>query len=276
MKKVLLICIPIFFINSSCRKLVQDEFNNFDNKITVNSILIQAEYAQLHVSLTDELNALELSNISNSSIIMYNQDSVLLSFNYVENGTYVSDYIVKENDSFKLEVFTDNDCVSAECLIPNKPGILDFYVNENGWVDNEGRLQPQVNFTTLNSNSKEQYFEAYILIYDETADYVDEEFPVLYFDNVGINADNITKRVKIQHHSFSYPPEKYKYQLIIKSVDFNYYQYVKSLDDYNLSRYPDFSNSSIVPTNLFTNIENGYGVFCGYSYAISDIKEPIY
>jgi hypothetical protein len=255
---------------------VQDEFNNFDNKITVNSILIQDECAQLHLTLTDELNPSELLNISNAGIEMYNQDSALLNFNYIENGTYISDYIVKENDFFKLEVFTDNDCVSAECLIPNKPEILDFYVNENGWADNEGRLQPQVNFTIPNSTSKEHYFEAYILIYNETADYVNEEYPVLYFDNVGINADSLTKSVKIQHHSFSYPPEKHKYQLIIKSVDRNYYQYVKSLDDYDLSRYPDFSNSSIVPTNIFTNIENGYGIFCGYSQAISDIKEPIY
>lgn len=276
MHRVLLIFISLLLICSSCRKLVQDEFIDFDNKITVNSILIQDEYAQLHLSYTDELNKYELKNISNANIEMYNQDLILINFNYTENGIYISDYIVKENDSFKLKVFTDDDCVTAECFIPEKPEILDFFVHENVWVDNEGILQPELNFTILNSKSKKLYFEAYILIYNETADYVTEEYPVLYFDNVGVNADNITKSVKVQHYNFSYPSEKYQYQLIIKSVDLNYYKYVKSLDDYNLSRYPNFSNASIVPTNLFSNIENGYGIFCGYSQTISDIKEPIY
>lgn len=276
MRKLLLICIPIFLINSSCRKLVQDEFVDFDNKISINSILIQDEYAQLYISLTDELNASELLNISDAGIELYNQDSVLISFNYAENGIYVSNYIVKENDRFKLKVTTDNDLITAECSIPEKPEILSFFVNENGWVDNEGILQPKANFTIPNNNSKELYFEAYILIYDETADNVIEEYPILYFDNAGMNVDEISKSVKIQHHSYSYPPQKHQYQLIIKSVDMNYYNYVKSLADYNLSRYPDFSNSSMVPSNLFTNIENGYGIFCGYSRTFSDIIEAIY
>lgn len=276
MKKLLLICIPVLFISSSCRKLVQDEFNDFDSKITVNSILIEDEFAQIHISLTDELNEYELKNISNAGIEMYNQDSVLLSFNYVENGIYVSDYIVKENDSFKLKVNTDNDCVTAKCLIPESPEILDFYVVENAWVDDEGRLKPEVHFTIVNNKFENQYFEAYILIYKETDLSLERGYPVLQFDNIGKEIDSISQIVKIGITSYSYPPEKYKYQLIIKSVDKNYYEYVKSLEDYNLSRYPDFSNSTIVPTNLFTNIENGYGIFCGYSQAISDTIEPIY
>lgn len=276
MKKVLIICISVLFISSSCRKLVQDEFNDFDSKITVNSILIEGGNAKIQLTLTDGLNEKELQGISNAVIEIYNQDSVLLSFNYVENGIYVSDYIVRENDSFKLKVNTGNSSVTSECLIPGKPEISDFFVIEKAWVDDEGNLQPEVNITISNCTSEEKYFEAYILIYNETADYVIEEFPVLYFNNIGSNADSISKSFKIQHHSFSYPPSNHQYQLIVKSVDRNYYKYVKSLDGYNLSRYPDFSNSSIVPVNLYTNIESGYGIFCGYSQAISMIKEPIF
>ncbi|MDD3686639.1 MAG: DUF4249 family protein [Bacteroidales bacterium] len=276
MKKLLILCIPIILLSSSCRKLVQDEFDNFDKKITVNSILIQDEFAQLHLSLTDELNPSELTNINNAVIEMFNQDSVIISFAYVGNGIYNSDYIVKENDYFTLNVLTDNDFVNAKCEIPERPEIFNFYVNENGWVNNEGILQPKVNFTIPNNTSQEQYFEAYIVIYNETADNVNEEYPILYFDNTSFCTEVISKSIKIEHHSFSYPPEKHQYQLIIKSVDKNYYYYVKSLEDYNLSRYPDFSNSSIVPLNLFSNIENGYGIFCGYSHASSDIIQPIY
>ncbi|NLA25525.1 MAG: DUF4249 family protein [Bacteroidales bacterium] len=271
MKRVLIIFISLLLLSSSCRKIVQDEFKCFENTLTANSILIEGEYVQLHLSLTDELNEYQLINVSNANIEMYNQDSLFLSFAYVENGIYVSDYIIRENDSFTLKVNKDNDSVSSECLIPAKPELLDFYVNENAWVDNEGILQPQLNFTILNNKSKECYFEAYILIYNTTADYVIEEYPVLYFDNSGFNADSISKCLKIQHHSYSYPPEKHQYQLIIKAVDFNYYKYVTSITDYNLGRYPDFSNATIVPTNLFSNIKNGYGIFCGYSQTISDI-----
>ncbi len=238
--------------------------------------MILDEFAQLHLSLTDELNPSELTNISNATIEMHNQDSVIIIFTYFGNGIYTSDYLVKENDCFTLNVTSDNDFINAECEIPERPEILNFHVNENGWVNNEGILHPKVNFTIHNNTSKKQYFEAYVVIYNETEDNINEEYPILYFDNIGINSDEISKSVKIEHHSYSYPPEKHRYQLIIKSVDWNYYYYVKSLDDYNLSRYPDFSNSSIVPLNLFSNIENGYGIFCGYSHASSDTIHAIY
>ncbi len=276
MNRVLLVLFLLLLLNISCRKLVQEEFDNFENKITVNSILVQDQIAKLYLSFTDELNEHELGIINNANVEMYNQDSVLISFNYIENGTYISDYIVKENDAFKLKIITDNDSISAECLIPKKTEILHFLVYENDWVDNEGILQPKISFTIPNIISKELYFEAYLIIYNGTADYVIEEFAFLFFDNIDDKNENISKLVKIQHSSYSYPPENYQYQLVIKSVDLNYYKYVKSLNDYNLGRYPSFSNSSIVPSNLFSNIENGYGIFCAYSQTISEIIKPIY
>lgn len=274
-KTLLIFAFLIILFSSSCRKLVQDEFEDFNSKITINSIIVQDEQIHLHVSLTSGLDAYELSNVNNANIEMYNQDSVLLNFNYVEKGHYISDYIAKENDEFYLKVNVNNSIVSSSCFIPDRVNISEFHIIENAWVDNEGVLQPKINFSIINDLSKDLFFEAYILIYDENVTEVIEEYPVLFFDNFELEKDIISKSVKISHHFYSNNINNYKYQLIIKSVDSNYYKYVKSFENYNLSRFPDFSNAGIVPTNLFSNINNGYGIFCGYSQTLSDIKAPI-
>jgi hypothetical protein len=278
MKKILLICISLLLLFSSCRKIVQDEFASFENKITLNSILVEGETAKLHLSLTNGLNEYALSNITNAQIEMYNQDSLRINFEYDKNGIYISDYLVNENDKFTLTVRTETDSINTSCVVPIKTEFLDFYVQERAWVNYEGLLQPEVNFTVPNNKSETKYFEASILIYNKIGEYVDMEDPILYFDNIGEHKDSIYKKVRLKFTSFSSSSEsyQYKYKLIIKSVDKNYYEYVKSFEDYNISREPNFSTSSVVPTNLYSNIENGYGVFCAYSQVCSEIIEPIY
>ncbi len=274
MYRIFLIFISLLLINSACRKLVQDEFADFENKITVNSIFVEDENAEIHLSFTNKLNEHELNTINSAIIEVYNQDSVLLNFQNISNGKYVSDYIIKENDSFNLKIIVDKDSVIANCHIPAKTEILDFQVNENAWVGNEGDTQPEIHFTISTDKTKNQYFEADIIIYYQESDYIEESYAIAYFDNINHDIDSLSKSVKIQHSHYSYPPKKYKYQLMIKSVDFNYYNYAKSFVDYELSRYPDFSNLGVVPENLFSNIENGYGIFCGYAKSFSLIKQP--
>jgi hypothetical protein len=257
---------------------VQDEFDSFDNIITLNSILVEGETAKLHVSLTNGLNEYALSNITNAQIEMYNQDSLRIDFEYGYNGLYISDYVVNENDKFILTIRTATDSIETSCEVPLKTEILNFYVLERAWLNYEGLLQPEVNFTVPNNKSEREYFEASLLIYNKFGGFVDVEDPILYFDNLGEDSDSIYKKVRLKFTSFSSSAEayQYKYKLIIKSVDKNYYEYVKSFEDYNISREPNFSTSSVVPTNLYSNITNGYGVFCAYSKVCSEIIEPIY
>lgn len=278
MKKIILLSISILLLSSSCRKIVQDKFDSFDNKITLNSILVEGETVKLHVSLTNGLNEYALSNITNAKIEMYNQDSLRINFEYGYNGLYISDYVVNENDKFILTIRTATDSIETSCEVPLKTEILNFYVLERAWLNYEGLLQPEVNFTVPNNKSEREYFEASLLIYNKFGGFVDVDDPILYFDNLGEDSDSIYKKVRLKFTSFSSSAEayQYKYKLIIKSVDKNYYEYVKSFEDYNISREPNFSTSSVVPTNLYSNITNGYGVFCAYSKVCSEIVEPIY
>ena len=268
-----IIIIGLILLCSSCRELVQDEFDSFENKICVNSILSTDKPVNIHLSTTDELNDCALAYLEDAVIEMYNQDSIFLNFTYSGDGQYSSDYSVKEGDVFNLKIKNANESIGSSCEIPEHAEILDFYVNKNAWVDETGHLQPEAHFTIKNQTGESQFYEAYVIIYDSTASYVEEEYPILYFDNEGESENTITKDVKIEMQSFSYPPIAYKYELIIKSLDRNFYEYINSIEDYLPGRYPNFSSISIVPLNLYSNIENGYGIFCGYSYSKSKMIE---
>ncbi len=275
-KYLLIFCLVLLVSGTSCRKLVQDEFPDFENRITVNSILECGEVAQVHLSFTDGLNEHELKDIDNATVVMFNNDT-LIEFNYAGEGLYVSDYTVAENDSFKLKVSIDTAEVTSECYVPEIPQILDWSVVKNGWVDSDGMLQPKVYFTIKN-NDQQQYYEA--LLIATINDYGNEEdvvelISLALFDNINEMSDSITKSIEVKHETSFYPPKPWRYQMIIRGIDENYYRYLISFNNYNLTRFPDFSNGSVVPVNLFSNIRNGYGIFCGSSVVVTSETDPM-
>ena len=62
--------------------------------------------------------------------------------------------------------------------------------------------------------------------------------------------------------------------LEIRSVSQNYYKFVKQKYLYDLGRYPEFMAASTTALPLFSNINNGYGIFAGYGSMKSDTIFP--
>jgi hypothetical protein len=66
------------------------------------------------------------------------------------------------------------------------------------------------------------------------------------------------------------------YPLIVelRSVSYNYYQFVKQKYLYELGRYPEFKAGSIQAFPLYSNVTDGYGIFAGYSVLKADTIYP--
>jgi len=58
--------------------------------------------------------------------------------------------------------------------------------------------------------------------------------------------------------------------IILRSVSENYYRYKKSLYRYEVNSFSNILNSSN-PVGLYSNIENGYGIFAGYSETVDSM-----
>lgn len=258
---------------ASCRKLVEDEFDGFDKIITVNSLLSEGEPLNIYISQTAGLSEPEIPLVSVDDIKLYRNDT-LINLQYTENKAYSGDLVIAENDDYFLQVVHNGKVVETSCRVPAKPQILHSSIQEYGWLDEDGVAQPQVEIAIKNSKTP-TYYEAIIVIYKVKDEEPLEVYPFALFDNLNVNADTITQYAKIHHYNSSYPPEKFKYQLIVRAVDYNYYRYNVSLNEYELTRFPDFSSSNVVPQNLYSNVKNGYGVFCACTQVMTDTIYPI-
>lgn len=89
--------------------------------------------------------------------------------------------------------------------------------------------------------------------------------PIGIIDNVNEYGDFIEKKTGIVRTSNSSAMISMAFQLIFRTVDYNYYTYLKSIGAYEVGRNPNFTNSFIMPSNLYSNIKGGYGVMGSYS-----------
>jgi hypothetical protein len=69
LKNKLVLAVMIILGITACRKLVQDEFPEFENKITVNTLIGAGDTVRLYLAYTDELNENPLEIIENADII---------------------------------------------------------------------------------------------------------------------------------------------------------------------------------------------------------------
>jgi len=66
----------------------------------------------------------------------------------------------------------------------------------------------------------------------------------------------------------------YPFVVELRNLTYEYYRFKKQLYLYEKGRWADGITSSMTNANVYSNIENGYGVFVGYSSVVSDTITP--
>jgi hypothetical protein len=264
---------------------VQDEFPEFENAVTVNTLIGDGDTVKVYLAYTDELNGNPLEIIENAVIYMSNQNLESISFIHQGNGLYVSNYVAQIDDSFNLTVLVPNeDVVTSSCVVPEPIEIIDADVDSYGWVSDEGVASPLAYIKIKNDVNKAFYGVVYIRIYSKEPHYnlnLDNPDDPYFIDTIyrmvgGYNAigtiSNISESGEFLEKEFGFIKSFYysntiafAYQFKLRTVDYNYYTYHNSISAFEVSRYTDFSNSYVVPSNLFSNIENGYGIMGAFS-----------
>ncbi len=285
MKHIIFFIILLGILFSSCRELVQDEFPEFENKVTVNTLISAGDSVKVYLAYTDELNANPLKTIENAKIKMSNQDWDNISFTHQSNGVYVSDYIAQVNDTFNLTVTVpDKDIVSSSCVVPEPIEIIDADVEPFGYVDDEGVASPLVHVKIKNDSDLAFYGVVYIRAYSKEPRYsvdldnpedsysvdtvyiLEEDYrPIATIDNINESGEFLEKEIEAIRIYYSNLVTSRAFQVKLRTVDCNYYTYLNSIGAYEVGRNPDFTNSYIAPFNFYSNIENGYGIMGAFS-----------
>lgn len=287
----------LFFLTlllCGCRQLVQDDFPDFPHRLVINSILKVDEPVQLHISLTGSIDTSRLALVENATVDLYVNESHAERMSYEGDGRYVSTHMVLPGTEYRCEInIPGYETVSCSQFIPETTSFFDvIHINEAG-KDEEGYAYPAITFSFRNDPATIRYYEVIIRLQedgserlgqiDHTTDPVllKEGLPVTVFSSEGIEDSIYTLTLNYDTRSYGLrsrngPLYMKLFPLILefRSVSFDYYQYIRQRYLYETGRYPDFTAGVVPAASLYSNIENGYGIFAGYSLVETDTIYP--
>lgn len=283
----------LMFVFISCREIVTDEFEEFTPVPVVNSIIISGEPIKVHVSLAQKLDSTRLTLIENAIVSLYIDGIFKETLSFTGDGIYIS--TISAVPSTKYSCIVDipgyNEVICTDS-IPSLPLISDIRHIRLAGKDEEGLSYPAIMITFENDLFKRQYFEIVLRLLQPKHERIaslktitdpvllNEGLPLTIFSNESIYDPSYTMLINYFTGNASAanggPLQTTLFPLIVelRSVSYNYYQFVKQKYLYDLGRYPKFMAGSVKTFPLYSNVINGYGIFSGYSVVQTDTIYP--
>jgi len=275
----------------ACRDLVQDEFPPFDPVPVLNAIVAQGEPVSVQVSMAQKIDSFPIVPIPNAEVKLFTNGVFSGQLMYdQESGAYRSDTLARAGSVYRCEVeVPGHPLLVATDSLPTPLPVLGISHVSYAGKDEEGTVFPMVKVTFSNNPSVRCYFEAKIrykwgdeakihTIIDPVI--LNEGLPLALFSNEIISDSSYTLVLNYTSGGSSssnggiYYTNMYPFVIELRTVSYSYYRYWKQYYLYQQARYSDMllSNQSAFP--LYSNVENGYGIFAGYSTFVSDTITP--
>lgn len=274
----------------SCEKVYDTKVDIKDRILVLNTTFAKDSSWQIKLSSTKSpfiLNDIDI--ISDAQIVVQDENNVIINDFYFENqGKYYTSNHLVEKKNYKITVFhNDFKPISSESSIPPKVLVDSISFSTTNTSENEKVLKTNFQISTS--------FDGYLMIEhivkkkvlsisNDTISYVDtiwiqdsgddfekilpeyaqnqelfldykfttnKTFSFLSFDGF-VKDDNLIEGISY-FEFFSCSKEFFEYQKSIQLFQWNQEQ----------------NNSSVInPSSVYTNIENGLGIFAGYNKQI--------
>ena len=286
-RNVLGLFVVFILLSQGCRELVQDEFERFDSVPVVNSVLVAGEEIRVHVSYTGSIGDTVINVVPDAGIALYCNGVFAGNMVYDGDGYYSSVTIAEAGNNYSCEIAVPGfDVITCEDSIPVPVSITGLKYNQYAGQDEEGRPYPSLTFTFANDQDTKQYFEVVIKELERGSirdvsliDISDplingEGLPIVVFSDENIIENSYEMTLNFQFTGFTYTNSQLQTDrtvlVVLRSLSYDYYQYLRKKYLYELSRYPDDMLSVVSGFNLYSNISGGYGIFAGYSFFVAD------
>jgi hypothetical protein len=289
-----LLILNTFLIFENCRNQVITDFEDYPAIPVVNSILVADSTISVFVSMTNKVDASQLEIIENAEVSLFCNNDFKENIVSQGEGIYSSKTIIEVEKNYSCKVSIPGyplvQCIDS---IPAPVAILKISSNSFAGIDEEGISYSSVTFTFTDNPELKNYYEAKIKIamnnnlssFPQIINIFDplllnEGLPVAVFSDELIEGRSYSMTLNFHNNYYGYSDSSgyydvpYPLLLEFRSISYNYYQYVKNLYLYESGRYPDIVGGVVTAFPLYSNIENGYGIFAGYSAVVSDTIFP--
>lgn len=274
----------ILFLISSCaveNPIIVDEH---EEQVVINGIIYPDSHPLIHVSRTSVDFDSPIPIDESAEVVLYENGNEAYVLDYIGEGKYSSaELIYKEGATYNLTVKTDGATSFAEETIPTHREIYKIehikdvardmdnkpYGGVKVFISNDASQDLFFNLSIYRKNSEDEFNPiSYYVDYSDTL-FSRQGIELPIFTNENIQSDTI--EVQLNY------PSSYDYNPLIvelSTISEEYYEFLKSVYLYEQGRFPDFVNSPPPVFSVYSNIENGRGVFAGFSSVKSDTIIP--
>lgn len=291
-----LIALPVFL---SCSEEIVINPPQTQNLPIINSLFCAGD--TICISLTASASPFSgmPKIIDDAIVLIYEDDNTADTLDYTENGLYVSDIIAKIGSVYRVEAFCNGHktCYATD-TVPELPVLSGVVFRDSALIDRDGfyisKSELSINSIGTKTGYCEikmfaRYFEDYGLggiveelnnisfsqinntdpvILDSEVSFLDNTI-LLFSNNLFLNESYV---LPVYYYDLNnqWDNDYSDYDLIVsmRAVSANYYKYkcsevIQNFDGNGLFQHGN--NLSAMPTSLYSNVENGFGIFAAYS-----------
>ena len=286
---------------SGCRKQVSNyDRPDFDPVPTLNAIFREGHHVNAQVSLAQCLDSVHPTPCTDAEVLLYVDGHFVEKLQHQGAGFYVGETLAEALHKYACKVVIPGfDTLFAQTEMPEKPVVTQVNVMENATMDEEGNACPAIMISFNTNPNKNLYYQSSIdaafftyfyyngRVYNSTGSKgtmhtsINTDDPVLLnegsdqllFSNEIITDTSYTLKVNasFNSHSYSSHGQAVEYDSIVRKgyvvvsmsgISESGYHYRKSQEAYQEpDAYTNLFLGVITPINLYSNVENGRGVF---------------
>ena len=301
MKKLFLL-LSISLVYISCEKIIPFEGDVNIPKLVINSIFQSDSTFKVHVSSSRSvIDTASFQNIEDAVVTIKDDNgSIIETLNYVENGFYIGQTFPQENQTYSLQVTHPNYTnITSSDSLPSPITINSIDTSTTVDPINGDRLQITLNFNDPESSQNYYLIETYsvneylVIKNSDTTEYeldTTKQFMVLtdevfqnggspwreqgLFNDLLFNGQNKALELEIPYENYSGIEVGYEWiyktlsvRVYLHNISKSYYYYRTSLELYQGASGNPFAQ----PVQVYSNIENGFGVFAGSQISYFDL-----
>lgn len=294
-----------FLLISSCSKEVDiDDFIQ-DNKLVINSYLQSDSVISVYLSKIHKHSDTTSSFVNSADVGLYDENNIFLEkLINIEGGLYISqNTIVEQGKKYKIETKYNNETVFASDIVPELIEIEKLEYTGNSIYNEEFHESFEIEISFIDNPNLDNYYEIvpYLKQTDTINFYYSGEKEIFHHwylqsnDPIFLNEDydnnGIYDAIVFSDKDFSGNIQKIKFyynfitiinssetyhishvlKLELRAISKSYYLYKKSLMKHLNNQYSDFWYGTANPISLYSNIQNGYGIFAAFSYSCDSL-----
>ena len=289
----------IVLISASCIKEVDYSAPPFTPRLVLSSIINPDSIIKAHVGKTIAITDTGSAIVENASVFLFENGVPIDTLVYQTDGWYVSNVYPQVGFSYILETYHPAfSLVSSECIVPPPPQIDSLFFTVGEMLDQEGI--PITRFTLrLNDPDPNINFYELILYSGNPLDPIIQPMPstrIIQLDDPTLIADanwnyapstlffsdalfnGMNGEVSFNMKWGGYPTAgDSPYYIELRNISSSYYQYLKSWSVHRFNQNSTQNTRDPLtllfqgdPDELYTNVNNGYGILGAYNQKIKD------